>query len=56
MKRTCDGCKALDSNECNLGFRTEKLYREHFFLVKVKPLEDCPKPKTNDEYIALKGV
>ena len=57
MKRTCDGCKALDMEKCDLGYKTQKLYKEHSFLIKVKPLEECPKPKTNDEYLyLLRGI
>jgi hypothetical protein len=49
MKRTCEGCKALRMeqyySECMLGYKLD----DHF-----KPLEECPKPKTNMAYIDAK--
>ncbi|WP_298751913.1 hypothetical protein [uncultured Arcobacter sp.] len=62
MKRTCYGCKALHYNldKCDLGFETAwvsvdlktsngKIYKN--MSGSLKPLEECPKPKTNDELI-----
>lgn len=50
MKKSCDGCKALDelSNylvlSCKLG---------HKITEKGIPMEDCPKPKTIKEFVRL---
>lgn len=49
MKRTCRGCRALREVgvinwDCELGYKVD------YFG---KPLEECPKPKTYDEYIPL---
>lgn len=54
MKKTCNNCKALDYNKgCILNFKNEKLqtsvYLNSIGIFKYKPLEDCPKPKTNTE-------
>ena len=48
MKRTCEGCKALcfkDKYEqyCLLSYKMDGM--------KLKPLEDCPKPTTNMDFI-----
>jgi hypothetical protein len=43
MKRTCEGCKGLFSDQyfyvCQLGYKID--------FKKGKPLENCPKPTTN---------
>ena len=49
MKRTCRGCKAIIEvgvicYGCELGYKTDSFG---------KPLEECPKPKTYDEYAPL---
>jgi len=50
--RKCNGCKAITCNStgalsyhCDLGYKTGSKYGE------IIPLEPCPKPKTNDQYI-----
>jgi len=60
MKRTCDGCRALgtdlgnDQLECNLGYKTkEEVLMD--VVVCLIPLEQCPKPKTYDEYFLQKN-
>jgi hypothetical protein len=50
MKRTCYGCKALEGDHCYLGYKNEKLFK-NYSSTDVKPLEECPKPKTNDKYM-----
>jgi hypothetical protein len=59
MKRNCNGCRALDRNNdyftCDLGYKIEQLKVERVFNIGGKPLEECPKPKTYDEYLKLKG-
>lgn len=49
VKRTCKGCKALTevgviAYNCEFGYKTDGF---------AKPLEDCPKPRTYEEYIKL---
>ena len=51
MKRSCDGCRAFSfadkyEGRCELGFKIDGM--------KWKPLEDCPKPRTNIELCRLK--
>lgn len=56
MKRTCSGCKALNltGEGCGFGYKTEKInHPTQFWLEKTKPLEECPKPKTNMDFIRL---
>lgn len=50
MKKTCYGCKALDGHMCNLNFRNEIIY-VNYSAKDVKPLEECPKPKTIKDFI-----
>ncbi len=50
MKRSCDGCKAFSfrdkyEGKCDLGFKIDGM--------KWKPLEDCPKPRTNIEFCRI---
>lgn len=50
MKRSCIRCKALRQlgvwlYECEFGYKTDGF---------TKPLENCPKPTTYEEYIKLK--
>ena len=51
MKKTCDGCRALDETtnyfnlSCRLGYQTTPNGR---------PLEECPKPRTIKEYVKIK--
>jgi len=60
MKRTCNGCKALDYvglQHCQLGYKNEVSEkwrmdadcREdiHSIIMCYKPLEECPKPTNN---------
>jgi len=52
MKKSCDGCRALESSPCSkyemqcvLGYLMDSF--------KWKPLEQCPKPRTNIQYCKL---
>lgn len=49
MKKTCEGCKALEmiqyDKRCLLGFK----FDEKTF----KPLEECPKPLTIKKFVEL---
>lgn len=62
MKKTCNGCRAYgNSNSCSLGYQTKVLYipipafgnRE---LERMVPLEQCPKPRTYNEYLFLRRI
>lgn len=56
MKRTCDGCRALNTTfkaECDLGFKISGNKQYYEIDVGWKPMEECPKPKTTSEYIYL---
>ena len=50
MKRTCGGCRAISGEFCSLGFKTKKV---SMLYGDLKPLEQCPKPKTYPEYVEL---
>jgi len=54
MKKSCLECKALNIrfNSCTLGYKTIT-YNIMGMPVGLKPLEDCPKPKTIKEYVRL---
>jgi len=54
MKLTCNGCKALGRNGCNLGHKT-KVTNISFngFISDRKPLENCKKPMTNKSFLNL---
>lgn len=54
MKTTCDGCRAQEYTglcwKCDLGYKTkEKEWRGIF--MGIAPIEQCPKPRTYNEYI-----
>lgn len=54
MKKTCNGCKALDSGLCTLGFKNKvKFFFEWSGNTEYKPIGECPKPMTNKKYIEL---
>ncbi|UUV26084.1 MULTISPECIES: hypothetical protein [Lysinibacillus] len=59
MKRTCNGCRALENNRgyfhCDLGYKVEQKTVEKVINVGAKPKEECPKPTTYDNYLKLKG-
>ena len=51
MKRTCNGCRAASILRfCYLGYNTEIKYSSGF-MRELVPLEDCPKPETNADYV-----
>jgi len=54
MKKTCNGCRAMDSYGCDLGYKTE-ITRHSFngYLDERKPLEECEKPKTYSQFFYL---
>lgn len=56
MKKSCLDCKAFNEsfNCCQIGYKTES-YKILGEPIGVKPIEECPKPKTIKEYIRLCG-
>lgn len=57
MKRTCNGCRALEIRQgyfrCDLNYEVEQICVEQVINVGAKPKEKCPKPKTYNEYLKL---
>lgn len=57
MKRSCNNCRALDiANEhyfCAIGYKVNQVYINNL-LIGAKPKEDCPKPKTYNDYLVYK--
>ena len=59
MKKTCDGCKALIESfgrlrcllGCDIEIKSKKVLGG--FIECAKPSEECPKPRTNKEYLRL---
>jgi hypothetical protein len=59
MKRTCYGCRALNTefyyDTCLLGYKNKVVFDyQSGVVIDYIPLEQCPKPKSNEEYVALK--
>ena len=55
QKRTCRGCAASRHNECDLGYNVSFSSDEPTFVRAVgKPLEKCPKPKSNKDLFFAK--
>ena len=54
MKKSCKKCKALTLNGCSLGYKTD--FKSYLHSKFYYPLEDCPKPLTNEDYITLSKV
>ena len=53
MKRTCDGCRALNTTfavNCDLGFKMTAAKQYCGLDIGWEPLEECPKPKTFGDY------
>lgn len=58
LKKTCNGCRAFSDNgsggKCDLGYKVgDKKVIYNCITIEYKPLEECPKPKTYDEYHKL---
>jgi hypothetical protein len=59
MKRNCNGCRAssrgfYNDYTCVLGYKVESVFSDKFVCyTHGKPLEECPKPKTYDQYMKL---
>jgi len=59
MKKTCNGCRALmygfHGMMCEFKFKIEKItYKGR--EIGLKPLEQCPKPRTYKEYFLQKKL
>lgn len=58
MKRTCAGCKALESTlmttRCGLFFPINTTTRTvgPYLLTEHAPVIQCPKPRTNADYVS----
>lgn len=56
MKKSCNRCWAYSTtNNCTLGYKTKILYIPvpafgNRILERMVPLEQCPKPRTWNEY------
>jgi len=53
MKRTCNGCKALDIDHCSLGYKTKPKFFDDRIVGRI-PLEECEKPMTYSYFLTLK--
>lgn len=55
MKKSCLGCLAFDSSfmRCELGFKTIQYDIAFVPGSGLKPIEECPKPKTIKEFYEL---
>jgi hypothetical protein len=57
MKRNCNGCKASSRGfhgqyTCDLNYKVESMFSDEYIChIGGKPLEECPKPKTYDQYM-----
>jgi hypothetical protein len=57
MKRNCNACRASSKGfygeyTCELGYKVDSNYSVKFSsYIEGKPLEECPKPKTYNEYM-----
>lgn len=64
MKRNCKGCRALKYHigpYCELGYKTKYVSEKiggfegnkDYYVERLIPQEECPKPKTYAEYFRL---
>lgn len=57
--KNCNGCKAIigtgNRQFCSLSYKTELIAKDMVYAViyDMKPLQICPKPKTNSELIQI---
>ena len=59
MKKSCDDCRALSGTKCSLGYKNKlKLININGSIINkgLKPIEDCPKPKTYKELLYEKEI
>ncbi|MEP9408611.1 hypothetical protein ABKP09_20030 [Peribacillus frigoritolerans] len=52
MKKTCNGCRAMEASGggCSLGYITEAASSMWDIELEHQPLEDCPKPITDEKF------
>jgi len=55
MKKSCEGCRAHLRTGCALNYKTEIYYRDFagFKVPLRKPLQECEKPKTYNDFLTL---
>jgi hypothetical protein len=58
MKRTCNGCKALEDygyGRCSLDHKIKSIHHPKYpeVIIGNKPLEECPKPMTHKKAAEL---
>lgn len=62
MKKSYNGCRAYSTtDDYALGYKTKIIYipisaLDNRILEKMIPLEQCPKPRTYDEYFLQKKL
>lgn len=60
MKRTCNGCKAVDGSRggqfCNLGHKTHLTSTGIGTIYECHPDEDCEKPRTINAWLELRRI
>lgn len=60
MKRTCNGCVALEDTstgigkECRLGYKINSKETIHGVPLGYEPLEECEKPKSYIQLFSIK--
>jgi len=58
MKRTCNNCRALSGEQCDLFYKNELrgggARDQTGFFFGMRPSEECPKPTTYAAWFALK--
>lgn len=53
-RASCAGCRAYGIGRCELGFLT-KTIRYGWNFDHQAPAEPCPRPRTNDDYMAIRA-
>jgi hypothetical protein len=62
MKKNCNGCRASSTGfygqyKCDLNYKMESIFNDKCLMyTHGKPLEECPKPKTYEDYFAQMNV
>lgn len=50
QKRTCNSCRALAGDSCDLGKKIKSVYFEVGIIKGYMPSEPCYKPLTSNDY------
>jgi len=53
MKKSCGNCKAYIHCKCELGYNIEVSKKVFGTVLNHRPLQECEKPKNNNDFIAL---